>query len=192
MTNIEKINFGGWPNCYRVSNGAVELIVTADIGPRIMRYAFLNGRNMLKEFTDQLGKSGEKSWQPRGGHRLWMAPEAIPDSYALDNSPCRATVRGDVLTVTGPVERETRLEKQMTVKLAKSGPQVEVIHRIRNAGKKPRRLAPWALTMMTEGGVGISGFPPRGKHPAVLTPTHPVALWAFSDLSDPRWTFTSK
>jgi hypothetical protein len=189
---IEKTDFGGWPNCYRLSNRDVELIVTADIGPRVMRYGFVGGRNLFKEFADQLGKSGEKSWQPRGGHRLWAAPEAIPDSYALDNSPCRVGVRGDVLTVTGPVERETRLEKQMTVKLDAKGTAVEVIHRIRNAGRKTRRLAPWALTMMTEGGTGITGFPPRGTHPAVLTPTHPLALWAFSNLSDPRWIFTGK
>ena len=40
MIKIEKINFKGWPNSYRISNGEVEVIITSDIGPRIMRYAF--------------------------------------------------------------------------------------------------------------------------------------------------------
>jgi hypothetical protein len=192
VISVQKIDYGGWPNCYRLANREMELIVTTDVGPRVIRCGFIGGPNLFKEFADQLGKNREKSWQARGGHRLWIAPEVLRDTYAPDNTACHATVRGDVLTVTGPVERETRLEKQMTVKLAAKGTRVEVIHRIRNAGPKTRWLAPWTPTMMAPGGVGITGFPPRGGHPAVLTPTHPLALWAFSDLSDPRWIFTPK
>ena len=71
---IEKVNFKGWPNSYRMTNGEVELVVTGDIGPRIIRYAFVGGRNVFKEYPDQIGKSGESTWQNRGGHRLWVAP----------------------------------------------------------------------------------------------------------------------
>jgi hypothetical protein len=46
--------------------------------------------------------------------------------------------------------------------------------------------------MMAPGGMAISGFPPRGKHPAVLEPTNPLVMWAYTDLSDKRWTFTKK
>jgi hypothetical protein len=45
---------------------------------------------------------------------------------------------------------------------------------------------------MAQRGVGITGFPPRGKHPDILPPTHPLVMWAFTDLSDPRWKFTRK
>jgi hypothetical protein len=72
---IEKTNYQGWPNSYRISNGEVEVIVTSDIGPRIMRYAFPGGQNVFKEFAEGLGKSGEEKWQLRGGHRIWFAPE---------------------------------------------------------------------------------------------------------------------
>ena len=44
---IEKTNYKGWPNSYRISNGEVEVIVTSDIGPRIMRYAFPGGANVF-------------------------------------------------------------------------------------------------------------------------------------------------
>ncbi len=53
-------------------------------------------------------------------------------------------------------------------------------------------MAPWALSMMAPGGVGITRFPPRGTHPEDLPPTNPLVMWAFTDLSDPRWTFTKK
>ncbi|MGP0072514.1 MAG: hypothetical protein ACLPWF_11355, partial [Bryobacteraceae bacterium] len=46
---VEKTAWQGWPNCYRIANGEVELIVTGDVGPRIMRYGFAGGQNVFKE-----------------------------------------------------------------------------------------------------------------------------------------------
>jgi hypothetical protein len=190
--SIEKISYKGWPNSYRVANGEVELVITSDIGPRIMRYGFIGGQNLFKEFPETLGKSGEAAWVLRGGHRIWAAPEDAVKTYAPDNSPVHIEVHGGILTATQPVESLTGYEKQIIVKLAVQGSAVEVRHRIRNAGKQPAELAAWALTMMAQGGVAIHGFPPRGKHPEVLYPTNPLVMWAFSNLSDPRWKFTKK
>ncbi len=189
---IEKTNFKGWPNSYRISNGTVEAIVTGDVGPRVMRYAFIGGQNLFKEFTEQLGKSGEKDWQPRGGHRVWMAPEDRVKSYAPDNGPIHIEVKGDVLEATEPVEPLTGLEKKITVKMAATGTGVELIHTIRNAGKTPYDLAVWVLTMMAQGGAAVHGFPPRGTHPEVLEPKNPLVMWAFTNLADPRWNLLRK
>jgi hypothetical protein len=187
---IEKVSYGGWSNCFRIANDDVELIVTTDVGPRVIRYGFIGGQNLFKEFAEQLGGSGELTWQPRGGHRLWIAPEVVPDTYAADNGPVRATLHEDGVELVGGVELETGLEKTIAVQLSASG--VTVTHRIRNAAPTARILAPWALTMMAPGGVGITRFPPRGTHPEDLPPTNPLIMWAFTDLSDPRWTFTKK
>jgi len=189
---IEKTNYQGWPNCYRISNGEVELVITSDIGPRIMRYGFVGGQNLFKEFPETLGKSGEPAWVPRGGHRVWAAPEDAVKTYAPDNGPVKVVIKAGVLEATQPVEPLTGLEKRITVKLAPTGTAVEVTHRIRNAGTKAVELAPWSLTMMAQGGVGIHGFPPRGTHPEVLAPTNPLVMSAFTDLSDSRWKFTKK
>jgi hypothetical protein len=189
---IEKTNYKGWPNSYRISNGEVEVIITSDIGPRIMRYAFPGGQNVFKEFTEGLGKSGEEKWQLRGGHRIWFAPEDAVKTYAPDNGPVHISIKGAVLEATEPVEPLTGIEKQITVKMSASGSGVEVLHRLRNTNKNTLELAPWALSMMAQGGVGIHGFPPRGTHPEVLAPTNPLVMWAFSDLTDKRWQFTKK
>ena len=101
---IEKTNYKGWPNCYRISNGEVEVIVTSDIGPRIMRYAFPGGANVFKEFAEGLGKSGEEKWQLRGGHRIWFAPEDAVKTYAPDNGPVHIAIKGAVLEATEPVD----------------------------------------------------------------------------------------
>jgi hypothetical protein len=193
---IEKTSYAGWPNCYRMTNGTVELIVTGDVGPRIIRYGFVGGQNLFKEFKESLGKSGEPSWQSRGGHRLWVAPEVAenisPITYAVDNYPVQIDLRGNSLVATPPGEVDAGLQKQIEVRLAASGTGVEVIHRITNRNMWAVELAPWVLTVMAEGGVGITGLPPRGTHPQVLAPTNPLIIWAFTDLSDPRWIFTKK
>jgi hypothetical protein len=189
---IEKTAYQGWPNCYRISNGEVELIVTSDIGPRIMRFGFLGGQNLFKEYEDQLGGTGEPEWQLRGGHRIWAAPEDAKRTYALDNSPAHVEIAGGVLIATSDVEADSGLEKQIEIHLAASGTSVTVIHRLKNTLPWPIELAPWALTMMTPGGMGITGHPPRATHREVLQPTHPLVMWAFTDLSDPRWKFTKK
>ena len=192
MVKIEKINFKGWANSWRVSNGDVDLVLTGDVGPRIMRFGFAGGQNFFKEFAGQLGKSGEAEWQPRGGHRVWIAPEDPVKSYATDNAPVDIRVTGDVISATGPIEAATGVRKTITVKLAAAGSAVEVVHDIHNAGDAPIALAPWALTMFAQGGSGIHGFPPRGTHPEMLAPTNPLVMWAFTHLNDPRWRLSRK
>jgi hypothetical protein len=187
---IEKVSYGGWPNCFRIADEDVELIVTTDVGPRVIRYGFIGGQNLFKEFAGQMGGGGEASWQPRGGHRIWIAPEIVPETYALDNAAVRVSLVDTGVELTQPVEPETGLEKSIVVRLTSSG--ASVTHRIKNVDSRARTLAPWALSMMAPGGVGITKFPPRGSHPENLPPTNPLIMWAFTDLSDPRWTFTKK
>jgi hypothetical protein len=167
------------------------LIVTTDVGPRVIRYGFAGGQNLFVEMKDQLGQSGEAHWAMRGGHRLWAAPEVKPDTYALDNGPVTATVGDAGISLVQRVEPETGLEKEIAVSYEGSG-EVTVTHRITNQGRHTRRLAPWALSQMAVGGMGIVAFPPRGGHSEQLLPTNPLVMWAYTNFADPRWRFTSK
>lgn len=191
QVKVEKTSWKGWPNCYRISNGDVEMIVTSDIGPRVMSYSFVGGKNVLKEFAGQLGKSGEKEYQLRGGHRLWVAPEALETSWALDNGRVKIEVRPDGVVATQPVD-SAGFEKRITISMAATGSGVTLDHRALYTGAKPLEMAPWTLTMMAPGGRAITGFPPRGEHPKDLLPTNPLVLWAYTNLADTRWKFYEK
>ncbi len=110
--NVEKVTWHGWSNCYLVSNGTVELIVTSDVGPRIMRYAFVGGQNLFKEFADQLGKNGEQKFQLRGGHRVWKAPEDPIATWAPDNVSVQVQITPQGLAAREPVEPLTGLQRR--------------------------------------------------------------------------------
>src|SRR3712207_2832694 len=76
----------GWQNCAQLSNSQAEVLVTLDVGPRILSYKLSGGENVLRTFPNQMGKSDEKGFQVRGGHRMWVAPEGEKTSPP-DNSP---------------------------------------------------------------------------------------------------------
>ncbi|HKW61343.1 MAG TPA: hypothetical protein VJN89_02255 [Candidatus Acidoferrum sp.] len=189
---VEKVEYKGWKNCYRVTNGEIEAIVTGDVGPRIIRFAFVGGQNLFKEFADQLGKSGEEKFQLRGGDRVWKAPEDPVATWAPDNVAVEIQVTANGLIAREPVEPLTKLQKEIEVRMAESGARMTVIHRIANRGLFPLKFSAWALTMMAPGGVAVSGFPPRGRHPINLEATNPLVMWAYTNLADPRWKFTKK
>src|SRR3954463_11989196 len=110
--DIQRVSWGGWPNCYRMSNGEVELLVTSDVGPRIVSYRVPDGINLFKIYDQELGKSGEATWQFRGGHRLWIAPEQPALTHAPDNSPVQVEVGTNQLTLTSEVEPNSGVQKQ--------------------------------------------------------------------------------
>jgi hypothetical protein len=189
---VEKVDYKGWHKCYRVSNGEIELIVTGDVGPRIIRFGFVGGQNLFKEFPEQLGKTGEDKFQLRGGDRVWKAPEDAVATWAPDNAPAEITPTPNGLVARAPVEPLTGLQKEIEVSMAASGSEVKVSHRITNHSLFPLEFAPWVLTMMAPGGTAVTGFPPRGRHPINLEATNPLVMWAYTNLADKRWTFTKK
>jgi len=189
---VEKTEYKGWKNCYRVSNGEVELIVTGDVGPRVIRFGFVGGQNLFKEFPDQLGKAGEGKFQLRGGDRVWKAPEDPVATWAPDNVPVEIIPTPTGLVARAPVEPLTMLQKEIEISMAPSGTAVTVSHRISNRSLFSLEFAPWVLTMMAPGGMAITGFPPRGRHPINLEATNPLVMWAYTNLADKRWTFTKK
>ena len=180
---VEKVEYKGWHNCYRVSNGEVELIVTGDVGPRVIRYAFVGGKNFFKEYPEQLGGTGEEKFQLRGGDRVWKAPEDPVATWAPDNVPVEIHTTPTGLVAREPVEPLTGLQKEIEVSMAPSGTGVTVAHRVANRSLFALEYAPWALTMMAQGGIAVTGFPPRGHHPANLEATNPLVMWAYTNLA---------
>jgi hypothetical protein len=183
---MEIVEYKGWKRNVRLANGAIELVATLDIGPRIIHLAAPGGRNVFKNYVEQMGKTGEAEWQIRGGHRLWVAPEDPVATYFPDNSPVDVEeIRGGVRLRPAP-EKPNGLQKEMDIALDAARPRVRVTHRLKNVGKKPLTLAPWALSVMAPGGTAVVSLPPRGSHPRDLLPNQQLVLWPYTDLGDPR------
>ena len=192
QVRVDKVRCLGQPNCYRLANTSVEVVVTTDVGPRIIRYAFIGEENILGEMPDDAVKTELGTWKPWGGHRLWTAPEAMPRSYSPDNDAVPYKIEGHSIRLVQPVEPKTGIQKELIVTLDPEGSGVTVAHRLTNKGLWDIEVAPWALTIMNGGGEVIIPQEPYRSHDDYLLPARPLALWHYTDLSDPRWTIGKK
>jgi hypothetical protein len=189
---VEKINYGGWPNCYRLSNGQVELVITTDVGPRVIRFGFPGEGNEFYEDPRTLGTTGGNAWNIFGGHRLWHAPEVPGRTDVPDNSALSLEEHGDFARTVQPVEAGVGIQKEMDFTLVPDKAQVKVVHRLHNRGPWTVELAPWALSVMAAGGRAVLPLPPRGSHSENLLPKNALAMWAYTDMADARWTWGRK
>jgi hypothetical protein len=191
MTTLEKVNFHGWPNCYRLGNKEIEMIVTTDVGPRISWWGFKGGANEFAEYPEH-GMTGGDEWRIYGGHRLWHAPENKPRTYFPDNFPVKLKEQKGFIRITQPTETTTGIQKEIDIAMSDDKNQVKITHRLINQNLWTVELAVWALSVMTTGGIGILPIPARGSHTDHLLPTNSLTLWAYTNMSDPRWTWGEK
>lgn len=192
QVKVDRVTCLGQANCIRLSNGTVDVVVTTAVGPRVIRYGFVAGDNLLGEVPELSVKTALGEWKPWGGHRLWTAPEDMPRSYSPDNAPVQATVTGGSVRLTQPVEPQTGIVKELTVTLAESGTGVVVGHRLTNRSLWSIDVSPWALTIMNAGGTIVIPQEPYASHDDALLPVRAMTLWAYTDLSDPRWRIGPK
>jgi hypothetical protein len=171
----------------------VGVIVTTDIGPRVIAYRFVDGENILAEIgPSNVVETELGAWHAWGGHRLWHAPECKPRSYSPDNDPVEFEIGENGIHLMQPIEQATGIEKEMIVTLADEGTDVSITHRLTNRGMWPVELAPWALTIMNGGGTTIIPNEPFIPHTVKLLPARPMVMWNYTDFSDPRWTLGKK
>ena len=191
-TMTEKIPYRGWNSAWRLSNGTVELIVLADVGPRIVHYGFCGQENIFYEAASDRGLTGGDGFRLYGGHRLWVWPE-VARTYFPDNRAVTVSQGEDCVRFRGPIEDRapgTHLEKEFAVALDAGGTQVSIAHTITNRSADTTRLAVWCPTMMCPGGRAILPLPPRAAMDADhFQSVGPMTLWSFTDLKDPRWDF---
>lgn len=184
---IEKIAFGGWPNCLRLANDHAELIVTLDVGPRVISYQHLpGGKNVFKINPDELGKVGEDHFVPRGGHRFWLAPEN-ERTYQPDNLPVTFEILPNGVRLENAGTAPWQIRKTLTITLAEDTSLVTLEHRATNEGPSPATLAAWGITVMEPGGLEIIPRPPMGQHPQDLLPNRVQVIWPYTDTADERW-----
>src|SRR4051812_30713666 len=190
---VDRVEVGGWRNNLRLQNGRAELIVTLDVGPRVISYRTAESANVFKTFDAQLGGSGESEWQSRGGHRFWLAPEDPVLSYLADNSAVEHHVVSEFsVEVANAPHPQLPIRKVMTVSLDPQSTRVTVTHRAENHGTAPIETATWGLSVMAAGGIEIIPLPPLGEHPRDLLPNRPTVLWPFTDMTDPRYRWGRK
>ena len=159
----EEVEHHLWKKAFKIYNDTVQLLVLTEVGPRILFFGFLGEENEFHEIPEHSGKRGDQTFRVYGGHRLWVSPETSR-TYYPDNLPVGVGRQQDAFVFTAPPDfmpPGTGLQKEIEIKLADTGARVTVTHRIRNIGREPTEMAPWALSVVAGGGKAILPLPPR-------------------------------
>lgn len=170
-----------------LANRHLALEYLREAGPRIVRVALAGStENLLAELPEVSIPTPSGGYAMRGGHRLWHAPEALPRSYVQDNEGLTIDPLADGVRLIQPVEALTGIRKRLTIRLADDRPAVTVDHHLTNEGVWPVELAPWGITQLPLGGVGILPQPTGPLDPAGLLPNRQLVLWPYTRWEDPR------
>jgi hypothetical protein len=199
---IDEIPYQGWKHNLRLRGAKTELVITLDVGPRVIRYALHDGPNVFVELKPQLGGTNESEWMIRGGHRFWTAPEAA-HSYDLDNKPVAWKKLGEnAVELTQPPSTKFGFQKVLRVELLPGEEEVvRLTHCLTAIGAKPLDVTPWALSVMDVGGTCVVPQPPADLHPSEFPegrdtlpeeflPNREFVLWPFTNLTDGRYRFS--
>jgi hypothetical protein len=188
---METLSYMGLPDCIKLSNGTVELIVTTAVGPRIIFYGFAGGENILSQCPGSSKETALGTWKPYGGHRLWAWPEVFPATYAPDNEPIEHSADGDLSLLLSQPTDAAGIQKQIRVTLSPTGTEVLLEQTVTSHNLWPIDIAAWAITVV-QCGTAIVPRVPFQTHDEYVPVTQPLALCAFTDLQDPRFTIGLK
>ena len=188
----EKISFSGWDNCIRMRNDQVELIVTTDIGPRIIYFGFREGENLLYVNQEHAGKQGGNEWRIYGGHRLWLSPEIYPITFTPDNDPVFYRTDGEKLILTQQEDALTGVIKEIEISLRHDSNEVSLVHRLIKNSKNEIEVAPWAITAFAQNGHVIIPQEPYIDENDYYLPARPIVLWHYTKMNDHRLNWGNK
>ena len=196
MIELQQVDFYGFKNALELTNGIVKLIVTTDIGPRILFYGYENGQNFMKVFDHESAPIHDGEWHNYGGHRLWYAPEAAHRTYYPDNDPVEWDLSENKLTLFCPDEKSRWIGKRIVITLSEDSTQVKIDHTFKNIGLWPIEASIWSMTVMAPGGtlkVPQSKFINHGSGPGeTFDPARNIVIWPYTPMNDPRLVWGDK
>ncbi len=184
---MEIVPYGGWIRNVRLTCNNTEMIVTAEVGPRVISYGPIGGVNMMVNHAHEIGGTGGSEFKGYGGHRLWIGPEEPLRTLQPDNDPVEVTQEHGYTIFTSPKD-VYHTQKQIRIKADTDRDCFVLEHRIYNHGGYPLVFAPWTPTQCA-GGEVIFPQAPHESHADRLLPTRPLVMWGYTKIGDPRWTW---
>lgn len=189
---MQYVDYKHYGKCAKLSKGGKTILVTVEVGPRIIYYGFDGGENIFYEDEkDLINKGGEffetnlkgkGIWHIYGGHRLWKCPEYL-DTYYPDNAPVQVVEGKDSVTFVSDVEITTGLQKSVKITMHDDG-NATVEHKFVNKGKTATSpIALWALSVMDK---GARAYIPISTQDTGLLPNRNLSLWSYTDIKDDR------
>ena len=187
MFKTEIIQYKDYGKCLSMTNGVIDVVTTLEVGPRIVRYGYVGGTNIMNDNKEAFAEDhnpkikeyfgNDAYYRTYGGHRLWISPEWFPEIYYPDNEPVEYEVLENSVIFTPPVQKKNDIQMQIKVTLS-DNENVEVEHFVTNKSDRNKEFSLWALTVAAKGGTEIIPMNVNDTH---LLPNRKMVLWPYTD-----------
>ena len=161
----KEIEFENFGKCLSISNEKIKLLVTVDIGPRIIYFGLNDGKNVLfndieRNYIEDLEviKSyyGEDKVRYRyGGHKMLTLPEIMPDSFYPDNKALTYSITNNGAVFFQEEQEKNDISISLEILLNDSSNDVMIIHTLKNTSKIEQEIGISASTDMNPSGTLI-------------------------------------
>lgn len=183
---ITRTNYHGWDDAVRIDNGQAEVVVVPAIG-RIMRLGFAGGENVIWENRELDGRSPDgrqADWLNLGGDKAWPSPQADwvkytgcvkdwPPPRGFDGLPATASVDGDTVILTHPVDVSYGLRAIRRITLDPAKPVLTVRTTFERGKGGAVKAGVWVITQFNEPAGLFLPLPERSIFPAGYVPLPP-------------------
>ena len=167
-SEVQKISYRGWSECYKISNGSVEVIINPEAGGRILSFA-LNGSNVIFEDSTQNGKllsDYRKKWFDVDGGRFDLGPEGATHKLHLLTwmGTWDAKIKGDnsVEIISQPDQRlGAQIKREFTLNKNSS---LTIKQTVKNISDTTKSWFFWDRTLVPVGGKLVVPMNPESKY----------------------------
>lgn len=198
---VKEINYRNFGNCVQISNGIIDVVVTIEYGPRIIRFGFCGKENIFYEDTDRklkfslINADGEKASKKGayfcyGGHRLLLGTENPASTMNLDNDPVVYSLLPGCVRFLQPKQKKTGLQAGIEIVMGEDASDIMVVHTAKNCSRETRECSLWPVTMVD--GSGTVVLPQNTGTADSLHPNRVLTFWPGTDIRDKRLFFGTR
>jgi hypothetical protein len=192
MIKLKEVLFEGYDSL-EISSPDMTLWATVSAGPRILGLSAYGSDNLMAVLPGaKIGYPGDEDFLLIGGHRLWYGPEDPERTYIPDTHPVAWNAIPNGVEMIQEVDAPTGIQKQLQVELHEDPVRVTIKHILINQGAEPYELAPWAITQLKLGGVGIMPLSNENSDPYGLHPNRDLVFWPYTEIGSESLKFTNQ
>ena len=168
-SSVEKVTYRKWLDCYKITNGTVEVILNAGCGGRVMEFSY-NGINMIYKDSTQDGKLItdflKERFDPDGG-RFDYGPESVTNKlHSLTwMGEWSAKITGDFsLVLTSQPDYKLGVQTIREFKLDKNS-CLSIKQTMKNISDTTIGYFFWSRTLVYGGGKLVVPLNPESQYP---------------------------
>lgn len=187
-TEIKQINLKYYGKCVSINNGTVKVIVSVDVGPKIIFWGYTNGENMLYipydilEYDEPISqKIPPDIFFKRYGHEIMLAYEKNKPVVLSSGTTIYSILKeGVVFSCSNP---KLGLSANLEIIIQDKSNSIMIVHSIENTNEKTQNFSICSSTFVTQDGTLLV---PQNMDDLGNSPNRVLALWKKSNINDSR------